>query len=686
MPGIRTKIAPLIARDTPHPALAGDAARAARALKLPGAEQLAKGFENLSAAVQQLLNASRQNTPEITEFVVTDPIRGVIASLGEYEKNGIKTSGGYFSELYAGDPYGNSDPADAIFKVTPDGKVQVGENGWLDVLDPYAESAAWIGTQFDTLPVTGAMSSGGLVRLTVTAHTLATGDAVRVLDVGGVPNATGIFTVTSVNANTIDLQNSVFVGTYTAGGTVDRLLHITGAANNGSGEIRLTRAAHGYESGDKVNVQAVGGVPNATGRWIVDVASSSAFDLVGSTWGGAYTSGGTALRYFAGGLFQTIAIGPSFPNYKLRAFANGDLRIRDSQITLNGIGSTIDIDPAQGRIVVASTAPSQYRTTIADGTITLDVWDGDPVTGSGNVDEAQSVFLPGWAVWSKVNISTDATSPMLTLIGYATAAPYGPRVDFHHRRGSPLSATATQADDVIGGMVGWGFDGTGESAYVAGVSMLASENHTVPNHGTKIVFETTPNGSTVRVRAVTIDQNGQTVCDIGATPVNSQFLVKANALGAIALLCYGADNQHLLFDSEWSGSAMVARDTSAAQVAKLGDKLRIDRATGLTPGNTFGFTVTMVLDLATGAIGFGGNATPGYAVDATGDINASGIFRKGGTAGINLTAGFGMSLTVNNDPTALHGTPGAGQSQFSAVTGVTLNTTSRTFSGGILTA
>jgi hypothetical protein len=33
--------------------------------------------------------------------------------------------------------------------------------------------------------------------------------------------------------------------------------------------------------------------------------------------------------------------------------------------------------------------------------------------------------------------------------------------------------------------------------------------------------------------------------------------------------------------------------------------------------------------------GFGGNTSPAYAVDATGDVNASGVFRKGGTAGIS---------------------------------------------------
>lgn len=347
MPGIHTKSAPLIDRTQSFPPGANAGASAVRSWRLPGVEALAAGLENLTNSVLQLQTAARQNPSEITELVVTDGTTGrVIASLGEYEKNGIKTSGGYFSELYAGDPYGDSDPAHAILKVTRDGKVQVGENGWVDVLDPYAASAAWIGTQFDTIAVTAAANNGsGLIRLTVDEDVLVTGDSVRVLDVGGVPNATGIFTITRISATQIDLQNSVFVGTYTSGGTVDRLLHITGAANNGSGLIRITRNAHGYESGDRVNIQSVGGVPNATGQWTIDVITANTFDLLDSTWGGGYTSGGTSLRYFAGGLFQTIAIGPSFEDYRLRAFANGSLRIRNAEIELSSPDGRIVLDP-----------------------------------------------------------------------------------------------------------------------------------------------------------------------------------------------------------------------------------------------------------------------------------------------------------------------------------------------------
>jgi hypothetical protein len=86
-------------------------------------------------------------------------------------------------------------------------------------------------------------------------------------------------------------QNLVF----TNGNNLPRLDTITGAANNGGGLIRITTTpAHGRRTGDWVSVISVGGVPNATGVWKITVISGTTYDLQGSTFGGAYTSGGTA--------------------------------------------------------------------------------------------------------------------------------------------------------------------------------------------------------------------------------------------------------------------------------------------------------------------------------------------------------------------------------------------------------
>jgi hypothetical protein len=70
---------------------------------------------------------------------------------------------------------------------------------------------------------------------------------------------------------------------------------ITGAANNGSGLVRITDTAHGYITGDFVTIAGVGGTVEANGNWPITVITANTFDLVGSAFAVAYTSGGTAV-------------------------------------------------------------------------------------------------------------------------------------------------------------------------------------------------------------------------------------------------------------------------------------------------------------------------------------------------------------------------------------------------------
>lgn len=70
---------------------------------------------------------------------------------------------------------------------------------------------------------------------------------------------------------------------------------VAGAANNGSGAIRIT-ATNTYATGDKVLVNGVVGTTEANGTWPVTVISGAAFDLFGSTFTHAYVSGGNARR------------------------------------------------------------------------------------------------------------------------------------------------------------------------------------------------------------------------------------------------------------------------------------------------------------------------------------------------------------------------------------------------------
>ena len=375
------------------------------------AEGIAKDFEGLAKGMNSLQQALATTPPKIDSLTLQNAAGQTVASVGDMSFDGVPATN-YFSEIHVGNPLGTNDPKMALFNANKDGSVVIGQNGYFDVLDPFGNAAAWLGTQNDTLPVTGAVDNGaGLIRLTVVGHTLATGNVCQVLVVGGVPNATGIRTVTKIDADHVDLQATVFVGLYTSGGTIDRVLQVTGAVN-AAGLIRLTVTAHGYLTADQVNVANVGGVPNATGQWLVTPYDANHVDLDGSTWAGAFTSGGTCLRYFAGMLAQTIAIGASFLGWKLRAFADGSLQIQNANITLSSSAGTIVLDPTGPSMVVAKVNGSAQVT----GIIRLDSSTGPAITVE-KLDPATGAVLS--------SITIDAQTPAITLRAYSGSSVVG---------------------------------------------------------------------------------------------------------------------------------------------------------------------------------------------------------------------------------------------------------------------
>lgn len=151
---------------------------------------------------------------------------------------------------------------------------------------------------------------------------------------------------------------------------------ITGATN--ATPVVVTVAAHGYETGDTVYIAGVLGNTAANGYRIVEVTGVNTFaitdldgiDVAGS---GAYTAGGTSTRYFGGGRFQTMAIGSSFTNYKLRAYADGQLKIKDALITLTDVANNgyIEFNPSTGPTAIFKNTLTGGQVKIFEGFIDL---------------------------------------------------------------------------------------------------------------------------------------------------------------------------------------------------------------------------------------------------------------------------------------------------------------------------
>lgn len=187
---------------------------------------------------------------------------------------------------------------------------------------------------------TVADNGSGLIRLTFTTpHTARTGQIVYVKS-AAYPTADGQYTITRISALIVDLQASTFNASMTnavlySHGVMagDRIFisgannfpvltdsfqtvksvedyqrftlanvpyvgnAITGIADDGTGNFRITSVAHGKANGENVTISDVTNYPNANGAWNIEDVTADTFDLDGSTFAGSGAVDGTWLPY-----------------------------------------------------------------------------------------------------------------------------------------------------------------------------------------------------------------------------------------------------------------------------------------------------------------------------------------------------------------------------------------------------
>ncbi len=143
------------------------------------------------------------------------------------------------------------------------------------------------------LLVTGAANNGGLIQLVV-ANGLTTGQVVNVINVGGVPNATGQWTVTADDVNHLTLQGSTWAGGFTASrGRVVPVFGISNVVSAGGLCSVTTTQNHGWSTGQLVLMRLTGGAQACSGVFTVTVTGATTFTLDNSVFGGAVFSAGT---------------------------------------------------------------------------------------------------------------------------------------------------------------------------------------------------------------------------------------------------------------------------------------------------------------------------------------------------------------------------------------------------------
>lgn len=225
--------------------------------------------------LQTLLQDARTLELPTTSWRPGDPERTILSILS-YALNytdavaSQMSMGGFLAYAATGTvSYSQPDGTTITVPVSPDPSTDANPNGLPTYLDALCEQ------NFNVRRIRLSRAGGALAILNTSVATYG-------------PFAAGAYHVADAftgagYSNTV----AVTIAPSTTAGTV---LDVT----DSSGIIRVqTSAAHGLTTGDAVWIADVGGVTAANGAWYVTVIDSDEFTLDGSTFAGAYTSGGT---------------------------------------------------------------------------------------------------------------------------------------------------------------------------------------------------------------------------------------------------------------------------------------------------------------------------------------------------------------------------------------------------------
>ena len=192
-------------------------------------------------------------------------------------------------------------------------------------------------------------------------------------------------------------------------------LTITGAANNGSGLIRITVAdTSTLTTGDVRTISGVGGTTEANGTWTLTVINGTTFDLQGSTFANAYTSGGVVAGILEDLDFSLDSISLSTlpevaaftTDHQLGFFTGGTLEaelitaeqaLSPRRMLINGMWPVTDADTVFGSVVTRDTL---HATDATEGTESELNSDGYvPLLDEGRYVRGK-VRIPAGTVWS----------------------------------------------------------------------------------------------------------------------------------------------------------------------------------------------------------------------------------------------------------------------------------------------
>ena len=164
-------------------------------------------------------------------------------------------------------------------------------------------------------------------------------------------------------------------------------VNVSNCVDNGAGLIRVTTAAHGYETNDMVTIADVVGTVEANGTWVITVINSTTFDLTtnadsdtgaASAFSVAYVSGGTSQLATAS---VRVLSGAEWVNVVGNTLGGGSGGIRSTEYGVHANADNVFVMNNQCQSVINAPWKSTRNTRHSYGNKNLGV-----ASGSGKPD------------------------------------------------------------------------------------------------------------------------------------------------------------------------------------------------------------------------------------------------------------------------------------------------------------
>lgn len=417
--------------------------------------------------------------------------------------------------------------------------------------------------------ITGAVTDGGEIQITATAHGFANGDRINVYGVGGTTEANGVWTIEAVTANTFRLDGSTFTNTYTSGGTATNRGLYYAAHFNVSPTLDRGGLVGTGANGDDVNPLAL--VNSGSGKatdalWITDgVASGPAFhtlmasdsnsDYFLNLYGRAYTAGidlsaatpDTAsvpmIRIGDGHLLQA---GLTVPSYLANKVINTDA---DGAISALDLGSSFTKNDTNTRTFSVARIKPTLNFGGSNTNTTVNLLHVNPtntsVTGAtvnlvkfANADADRYVIDANGAV---TQTGPDGASTVYSWYNHQNSTTVNTTINnFIARKssGTAASPVRTQGLDTVLRLSAGGYEDSDDTAPASMVSphraaidfITGANDWTTTDHGMLLRFRTTATGGTTTNAKAFISEQGLELSTGNTAPIARGTTNPTNAL------------------------------------------------------------------------------------------------------------------------------------------------------------